>query len=210
MMLARTPCAVLAALLLITTTVWGQTIFRSVDALGRVTYSDKPPAATAAPERTATGDVAASDSDTAPMPYLLRQAVSAFPVTLYTGPSCGEACIAARALLVNRGVPFNEMTVSTAADVDALQRITGGTALPFLTVGGQHLRGFSEIDWNQYLNAAGYPASSQLPAGFHTAPPTSLAPAPAQPVQPPPAGDAAPTPPQPLGRTPGNPAGIQF
>jgi glutaredoxin len=197
--------ATLAALLLMTTsTIWAQTIFRSVDANGRITYSDKPPVAAAKSERSAATGAGDDDANTA-LPYLLRQAASAFPVTLYTGPSCGEPCNSGRALLAKRGVPFSEKTISTQADIDALQGMAGDAMLPFLTIGGQHLRGFSDAEWNQYLNAAGYPASSQLPSNFRNAAPAALGPKPAQPVEPAPVA-----PPAPPTRSPSNPAGIQF
>jgi hypothetical protein len=38
--------------------------------------------------------------------------------------------------------------------------------LPFLTIGGQQIKGFSEAEWTQFLNAAGYPGASLLPAGY--------------------------------------------
>ena len=135
--------------------------------------------------------------------------MTAFPVTLYSGPSCGSPCDTGRALLIGRGVPFSEKTVSTQADIDALQRLAGEAALPFLTIGGQYLRGFSDSEWNQYLNAAGYPTSSQLPERYRNAAATPLVPAPVKPAEPAPASEAAPVAPPP-GRSPSNPAGIQF
>lgn len=203
--------ALAAMLLLATSALWAQNVYRSVDPSGRITYSDQPPVAAAAPERKSAAVTSGSDDVNAALPYLLRQATAAFPVTLYTGPSCGEPCNTARTLLVRRGVPFSEMTVSTQQDVDALQRLSGQASLPFLTIGGQHLRGFSDSDWNQYLSAAGYPASSQLPANYRNAPATALTPLPATPAEPTRTqGAPAVAPPQPQNRTPSNPAGIQF
>jgi hypothetical protein len=116
-----------------------------------------------------------------------------------------------RALLVSRGVPFSEKTVTTDDDIDALKRLAGAATLPFLTIGGQQLRGFSEVEWAQFLDAAGYPRSSQLPAGYTFRPATPLvaaqaAQAPQRPATPRPSVEA----PQPAPAPAENPGGIRF
>jgi glutaredoxin len=211
-MIPNHPVALMALLLVATSAVWAQSIFRSVDANGRITYSDKPPAAAATPERSsAVSGTNSADDNTAALPYLLRQVATAFPVTLYTGPSCGEPCSAGRSLLVGRGIPFTEKTISTQADIEALQRIAGEAGLPLLTIGGQYLRGYSEASWNQYLSIADYPTSSQLPPNFHNAPATPLTSRTSKPQSQTPVIEASPAiAAPPPGPTPGNPAGIQF
>jgi glutaredoxin len=184
--------------------VWAQTIYRSVDAAGRVSYSDQAPTAVA-PVQSAT---AKGSTTSAALPFALRQVATRFPVTLYTGPNC-PPCQSARALLTARGVPFAEKTVSTQQDIDALQRMAGESVLPLLTVGAQHIQGFLESEWRQYLDAAGYPASSQLPADFRPAAATALMP----PAPPPPSESRrieSEPPRPPIGRGPGNPTGLQF
>ena len=69
-------------------------------------------------------------------------------------------------MLVSRGIPFTEKTINTDEDTNALQRISGGTSLPFGTIGQQQLTGYTEREWTQYLDAAGYPAKSQLPPNY--------------------------------------------
>ena len=198
----------LAALLLISGAAWSQAIYRSVDANGRVTYSDQPPAATSKQVDGTRADSASnSDAGQVRLPYVLLEAMGQFPVTLYTGPSCGGPCNEGRALLAGRGVPFAEKTVASQADIEALNRIAGDAALPLLTLGAQQLRGFLGSEWNQYLSAAGYPTSSQLPSGYRSAPAAPLAP-PAR-VEPAPVPQAAPPAPLPR-RSASNPAGIQF
>jgi len=71
--------------------------------------------------------------------------------------------------------------VTSSQDVEALQRRSGQNSLPVLTIGGQRLTGFMSSDGNQYLDAAGYPASSQLPSGYRNQPPSPLV-APPKPV----------------------------
>ena len=107
------------------------------------------------------------------MPMELREATTRFPVTLFTGAKC-EPCDAGRNLLNARGVPFNERTVSSAEDGEALRRLAGDNSLPLLTLGSQQINGFSDVEWHQYLDAAGYPRSSRLPSGFRNSPATPL------------------------------------
>lgn len=148
-----------------------QTLYKSVGPDGRVTFSDVPPPASkskAAP--TGTGGTASAGS---PLPYELQQVVNRYPVILYTGDACGP-CGSGRILLTSRGIPFSERTVNTAEDVAALQRLSGDTSLPFLTVGAQQIKGYSDAEWTQYLDAAGYPNTSKLPSGYSAAAATPL------------------------------------
>jgi glutaredoxin len=148
-----------------------QQIYRIVGADGRVTFSDKAPVesakATAAPVVPL-----GSRPQTANLPFELREPASRYPVTLYTAPNCGP-CGTGRALLSSRGIPFSEKTVSTNEDIEALKRL-GATSVPFLTIGGQQIKGFAEVEWVQFLDAAGYPKTSQLPAGYSQPPATPL------------------------------------
>lgn len=190
----------------------GQMVYRIVGADGRITYSDKPPAGgSAAKVEPVTAGSSGGAATSAGLPYELREAVSRFPVTLYTGNDCGP-CTAGRSFLSGRGVPFSERTVQTQEDATALKNLSGEASLPFLTIGGQRIKGFSEADWSQYLDAAGYPKSSQLPNGYRNPAPSPLvavqrAPAPAQEAQPKPAATPVPAP---VAPAPSNPAGIQF
>jgi hypothetical protein len=77
--------------------------FKVVGPDGKVTYTDRPPAAdvgTAKPVNTR----GATASDVS-LPYELRQAVSAYPVTLYTMTNCAP-CEAGRSWLRGRGIPY--------------------------------------------------------------------------------------------------------
>jgi len=188
-----------------------QQIFRSVSPDGRITFSDKVPQEANARTSAATAlPIASAGSDISALPFELRQVATRFPVTLYAGPNCAP-CGQGRALLSSRGIPFTEMTVTSNEDIDALQRVAGASSLPFLTIGGQHIRGFSEIEWVQFLDAAGYPKTSQLPSSYNRAPATPLvsvqqAQAPARP-----ASAAGPAPnSSPAAAPADNPSGIRF
>lgn len=190
-----------------------QPVYKIVGPDGKVTFSDKPPPSTekgkvAMPTGPTAGSVASGD-----LPYELRQVVNKYPVTLYSAAGCAP-CDAGRGLLKSRGVPFTERTVTTPEDQEALNRLAGDNNLPYATIGGQRLKGFSDAEWSQYLDAAGYPATSALPKSYRYPSPTPLvavqkpaaptAPAPAKPVE------AAPPPASPSAPSPSNPAGITF
>ena len=159
-----------AVLMLAAGQAHAQTVYRVQGPDGRVTFSDKPPVAAASAVGTVAKTGAAPE---APLPYELRQVASKYPVTLYTSSNCAP-CASGRALLMSRGVPFVEKTVTTPEDADSLKRLSGETSLPFMTLGGQQIKGFSDAEWIQYLNAAGYPATSVLPASYRRAAPSPL------------------------------------
>ena len=155
----------LAATCLFATSAGAQQVFRIVGPDGRVTFSDKPPAdgnAKLAPVAPTAGAASAGGTS---LPFELRQVASKYPVTLYTGDKCGP-CGAGRAFLLSRGIPFTEKTVVTAQDGEALQRLTGDNSLPLVTIGSQQLKGYSDSEWGHFLDAAGYPARSVLPASW--------------------------------------------
>lgn len=201
-----------------------QAVYRIVGPDGRVTFSDVPPPKAAASATARPGADAAGGAPA--LPFALQQVASRYPVTLYTGENCGP-CDSGRAYLRSRGIPFSERTVKSNEDVQALQRLAGDASLPLLTVGSQQLKGYSDVEWGQYLDAAGYPKTSQLPRGYEAPAPTPLVavkrpssapaapPAGAEPevkidaanTRARPAAPAAPTAPQPNAA---NPAGIRF
>jgi glutaredoxin len=198
-------------------TAGAQPIYRIVGPDGKVTFSDRPPAEPTT--RASTAPVVplppGGAGGGASLPFELRNVANRYPVVLYTQAECGP-CDNGRSLLSGRGIPFTEKTIATREDAEALQRLSGGGSLPLLTVGGQRLQGFSAVEWQQFLDAAGYPKTSQLPASYRQPPATPLVAAQAAQPQRPRQEQAqqapAPVPaePRPVGPTPENPAGIQF
>lgn len=139
-------------------------MYRWVDADGKVHYTDtQPPAAAKSAQKKKLGGKAGE----AQMPYSLQQAMKNFPVTLYIS-KCGEPCINAIDLLINRGIPFSKKSPeNNPADAEALKKVTGGElAVPVLTIGKEMLKGFEKDSWNSALDLAGYPKSSVLPKSF--------------------------------------------
>ena len=169
---------------------------------GKVTYTDRPPISS---DSRVTSINARSGASEVLLPLDLRRAVSRYPVTLFVAGAGCEPCDAGRNLLRQRGIPFSERQVQTPEDNDALERLSGGRDAPTLSIGSQVLRGLSPEIWGSYLDAAGYPRESQLPANYQypaAAPVVARAPAPRAPepasIETPAASRAA------------NPSGIKF
>ncbi len=219
LLLLAAACSGLAA----TPDAFAQQVYRHVDKDGKVTFSDQPqPAevriAPGAGAGTFSGQSQTRQAGTmvASLPFELRQVVQRFPVTLYTRDDC-LPCDTGRALLSSRGIPFSERQIKTPEDNEAFERLSNQDALPLLSIGAQQLKGFSDVTWSQYLDAAGYPKSIQLPGSYRNPPAqplVSIAPATANSSSP--AAPQAittplpPIPPAPTGPTPDNPAGIRF
>jgi glutaredoxin len=190
-----------------------QAVYRIVGPGGKVTFSDIPPVSASGKATPTVNLLVPGQTEQINLPLEVRQASAKFPVTLFVSNSCAP-CDSGRNLLINRGVPFAEKTVSTPEDVEALQKMSGNASLPFLTIGGQHVSGFLDSEWTQYLNAAGYPEQFKLPANYRRTPATPLVA-----LQKAPATDVGKTAPPaaapvksepPAGPNPSNPAGIQF
>ena len=203
-----------AALLGMASGVQAQTIYKIVGADGKVTWSDKPPVNAQQGKVATTGVGAVAANPSSALPLELRPIAAKYPVVLYTTTQCAP-CDTGRTILTVRGVPFTERTVITPDDRASLLRQMGDDSMPALTIGTQRLKGLSESEWIQYLDAAGYPKSSVLPAGYKNAPATPLvavqkaAPPTAEASKPaPPDAPYVPPPPPPKG--PNNPAGITF
>lgn len=195
--------------LLAATSVLAQGVYRIVGPDGRVTYSDQPPP-TGASVRPA-GAAAAGNTGNTQLPFELRQVASRFPVTLYTSSDCAP-CNSGRNLLTARGIPYAEKTVNSFEDTEALKRLSGESSLPFMTIGGQQIKGYSETEWTQFLDAAGYPKQSALPGSYRRPASTPLVAVKAENTAPAKASNAAPPQPAqvPVAPPVNNPAGIRF
>jgi glutaredoxin len=159
--------------------------YKWTDANGRVNYGDNPPRDAKNIERVG-GKGAPSSDPMAALPFEVRRATAAFPLTLYTSPDCGP-CGAARDLLRARGAPYGEVTLGTAEDIEAFRKLDLGEKVPVLMVGRQGVKEFNPDEWHRALDTAGYPRSAYLP-------PTWRNPAPRPLVAPPAAAASAPAP----------------
>jgi glutaredoxin len=198
----------IAAIAAFSSQISAQQLYRIVGPDGRVTFSDQPPPPSSnAKVTTGRGGSFAESAGGAALPFELRSVAQRFPVTLYTSKDCAP-CNTGRNMLTSRGIPFNERTVESNEDIEALKRLAGETSLPLATVGGQQMKGYSESEWTQFLDAAGYPKTSQLPSGYRNPAPSPLVARAAPPAAP--AAAAVPAPAPAAAPAPSNPAGIRF
>ena len=151
-----------------------QAQYKVVGPDGKVTYTDRPPA-------TSGGKVTSLSSrgiDIGPtdvtLPLELRTPAAKYPVTLYTVSGACGPCESARQLLRQRGIPFSEKQVQGPEDSEALERLSGGRDAPTLAIGSQMMRGLAPEVWGSYLDAAGYPRESRLPASYQYAAATPI------------------------------------
>ena len=149
---------------LLTLSAPSHALYKVVGPDGKITYTDVQPSPGKSGKVTPIGSGTAPQNEVS-LPLELRQAVARYPVTLFVTNAC-EPCNTGRQFLRQRGVPFNERTIATLEDVDALQRLTGGREAPALTIGAQTVRGLSQDIWASYLDAAGYPRESRLPGNY--------------------------------------------
>lgn len=151
-------------------TAWA--LYKVVMPDGRVVYTDHPPSADTRPSAISSSVGTGADVS---LPYELKQASSRSPVTLLTAAATCSPCESGRQLLKQRGIPYAEHTVGTADDLAALRKLNGGqTSLPVLQVGKKTLSGFQSQQWNESLDAAGYPKTSILPSTYRYSTPSPL------------------------------------
>lgn len=149
-----------------TITAVAQTTYRWVDKEGKVHYSGLPPSpAEAQKVEPRKSSLLGTDADPTAS-YTLRQAMSDYPVTLFTRPECGDPCKMGKDFLNRRGIPFTEKVIATEADLTALRPIFGEdkpAVVPVIQVGRKTLKGFNTGEWDNLLNDAGYPKAPAKP-----------------------------------------------
>lgn len=184
-------------------------LYKWVGPDGKVTYSDTPPPKTAAKvEKKSLGSSGPSDAG---LPYEVANAMRNNPVVIYTMAKCA-GCDAARNALQQRGVPYSEKTVSGYEDQNKLLQVSGGTELPFITVGRTQIKGYDQSAISAALSAAGYPENSVLPRSYQFRAAESAAP-PAPKAEPKASPTPTPTPsptPAPRPANDNTPPGFQF
>ncbi len=179
----RHPKKILALLLLIAFQAHAQQ-YRWTDEKGRVQYTDTPPPASAKGVQKKNLNAAKTDGVE---PYALQVARKAGPVKLYTSPDC-PGCQEARKLLNDRGIPFGEISITNAKQMEELKSVSGGTGVPVMLVGSAVQKGFEERAYNAALDSAGYPKIGALkprsqPAPEVPKPPADQASPPAAPTE---------------------------
>jgi glutaredoxin len=145
-------------LLLVLQPAQADDLYRWVDKNGKVHYGDTPPDEDAEQlNLKAFGSPAASSVDDSSLPYETRHAKQNFPVTLYVAESCTTACQQARDFLSKHHIPYSETTLKTKEEFDAFQKKSGSDSVPTISIGNTWLKGFQSKQWQDELDAAGYP-----------------------------------------------------
>lgn len=133
-------------------------LYRWVDADGKVHYADQPPPSSARKVEEKT--MGSRPADDGRLPYATRLAAKNFPVTLYIS-GCGELCAAAREHLAKRGIPFSEKDADAPEVQEELKKLIGGLEVPALAVGKTtRLKGYEAGAWDAALDEAGYPRNA--------------------------------------------------
>ena len=131
--------------------VHAQTLYKSVDANGKVVYSDQPPASGAVQKTMKLESLPVSVvSGSPPSPASPGQAPTGAPaaaaqprgeVTLYMATWCGY-CKAAKAYLAGKGIAYREFDVDTPTGKAAFAQL-GARGVPVLLTNGQRVAGFT-------------------------------------------------------------------
>ena len=159
------------------------TLYRWVDADGKVHYTGEPPPPSAKSVQEKRLGAAGASNDN--LPYAVKLAAQKYPVTLYV-TNCGETCDKAREHLAKRGVPHSTVDPQKPEGAEALKKAAGALEVPVLVVGSSVSKGYAASAWDAALDAAGYPKSSVLPKSAVKKPeappakPVETAPAPAE------------------------------
>ncbi|MGL4668526.1 MAG: glutaredoxin domain-containing protein [Saezia sp.] len=184
---------------------YAQTVYRVTTPDGRVVFTNTPkPNDNATPvPPTGGGTVSApakannaASINANTFPSQLLRAYQTYPVTLYTTDNC-PPCSDARNYLKEAGIPFVEYTVTTVHDIEALKKETSVTTatFPIFKIGSKTITNFQKQVLSNYLEAAGYPKTNQLPQSYvNPAPQPLTAPVSVKPAQPTQPANARPTP----------------
>ncbi len=138
---------------------WGGSLYRWMDAEGRVHYTDSPPPPGA--KNVLEKKLGASAGDSSSAAHAVQQAAKKNPVVFYSSADCGPPCDAAREYLVRRGIPHTTRDPSTPEGAEALRKLIGGLEVPVLVVvGATPLKGYEPGAWDAALDLAGSPKAA--------------------------------------------------
>ena len=161
---------ILCVLLLGTASANAAQLYRWVDAKGNVEWRDTPPPASVPAKNIQQRRVADNVIGTGETPFSLQLAMKNHPVTLWA-TDCGAPCNNARAHLNRRGTPYTEK--SPQSELAAFKKLSPASEIPLLQVGAITLKGYLESEWENTLDAAGYPRTALATRPKPAAPPTA-------------------------------------
>ena len=143
---------VIALMLAICGAAAAQSIYRWVDAQGKVHYTSDPPPGTRAKEqvRPRVNSYAAPAAASTPAATPQPQARAALPVVMYATSWC-PYCAQAREYFGRNGIAYTEHDIEKSAAANAEFRRLGGRGVPLILVGREKMSGFSELGFESLL-----------------------------------------------------------
>jgi len=132
----------------------GQNVYKSIGPDGKTVYSDKPPAEGRIEKTMKFENLPSSALPAASLSYVeqLRRFRASSPakkpdsvvagVVLYSAAWCGY-CKKAKAYLVAKSIPYQEIDIDTNDGMRAFAQAGGGRGVPLLLADGQRVQGFS-------------------------------------------------------------------
>lgn len=130
-------------------------LYRWVDSKGNVEWRDTPPPPAAAAKKVEQRKIGDNVISTSEAPFSVQLAMKNHPVTFWASADCGNACNSARAHLDRRATPYTEK--SPQNDIEAFKKLSGGLDVPYLQVGAIRVKGYLDSEYDNTLDAAGYP-----------------------------------------------------
>lgn len=128
-----------------------QSLYKSVDAQGKVVYSDKPPTSgpvsTVNTASTAVSVVPAPSADERKrLPKVKMPEVGAGQVVLYSAKWCGY-CTLAKQYMGQRNIAYQEIDVDTPSGKAAFRQIPGN-GIPVLLMDDRRVDGFTQASYD--------------------------------------------------------------
>ena len=147
--------ALILGLALVATSAAAQSIYRWVDAQGKVHYtSDPPPGAGKEQVRPRVNSYVAPAAAAAPAAAPRPQAAAAAsPVVMYATSWC-PYCAQARTYFGRKGIAYTEHDIEKSATANAEFKRLGGRGVPLILVGREKMSGFSEPGFDALLARA--------------------------------------------------------
>lgn len=187
----KSAAKILCLFLMGAVTAYAAQLYRWVDTKGNVEWRDTPPPPSVPAKNIEQRRVGDNLTGSNEVSFSMQLAMKNHPVTLWA-TDCGTPCSIARAHLGRRGTPFTEK--APQSDLPAFKKVSPESEVPILQVGIFTLKGYQEGEWDNTLDAAGYPRTA-----IATPPKPAVAPPKAKPavegVKPAPAAPAPATPP---------------
>jgi len=131
-----------------------QSIYRWVDAQGKIHYTSEPPPGTRKEQVRPRVNSYAAPAETRPSVAPPQpRAAAAGPVVMYATSWC-TYCARARAYFGRKGIAYTEHDVEKSATANAEFKRLGGRGVPLIVVGREKMNGFSEQGFDALLTRA--------------------------------------------------------